>query len=83
VERDRHPTWGDWIGLYALGTANTAELAFGWIYLSCTQGVGAVRASGSCAVPLPSWLTPGSYELRLFPNSYAPLTTSNGFTVTP
>jgi hypothetical protein len=58
------PTWNDWIGLYAVGTTNTAEIT--WIYLSCTQGVGAVRDSGSCAFQLPSSLTPGSYELRLF-----------------
>jgi SKICH domain len=76
------PTSTDWIGLYAVGTVNTAEIT--WIYVSCTQGVGAVRDSGSCAFQLPSSLTPGSYELRLFArNGYTLLATSNGFTVTP
>jgi hypothetical protein len=76
------PTSTDWIGLYAVGTANTAEIT--WIYVSCTRTAGAARASGSCAFTLLSGLTPGSYELRLFPNDgYTLLATSNGFTVTP
>jgi hypothetical protein len=48
------PTSTDWIGLYAVGTANTAELASGWIYVNCTESAGAARASGSCAFTVPS-----------------------------
>jgi hypothetical protein len=51
------PTSTDWIGLYAVGTANTAELASGWIYVNCTESAGAARASGSCAFTVPSWLS--------------------------
>jgi hypothetical protein len=76
------PTSTDWIGLYAVGTANTAELASGWIYVSCTESAGAARASGSCAFTVPSWLMPGSYELRLFlQDSYTRLATSGTLTV--
>ena len=75
------PTSTDWIGLYAVGTASTREIT--WIYVSCTQSAGAARASGSCAFTLPSGLTPGSYEVRLFPEDhYGRLATSETFTVT-
>jgi hypothetical protein len=74
------PTSTDWIGLYAVGTANTAEIT--WIYVSCTKSAGAARASDSCAFTVPSGLMPGSYELRLFPqDGYTRQATSGTLTV--
>src|SRR5262245_26329032 len=47
------------------------------MYVSCSQSPGAARAAGSCAFPLSSALTPGSYELRLLANNgYTQLATS-------
>jgi hypothetical protein len=63
----------DWIGLYAPGAPDTAYLAYRY-----TTGT----ASGSVAFTLPTSLSPGTYELRLFANNgYTRLVTSNAFTV--
>ena len=53
-----------------------------WLYVSCSQSPGAARAAGACAIPLPSGVGPGTYELRLFAsNGFARLATSATFTV--
>jgi len=76
------PTPGDWIGLYVPGSGNDAYLA--WIYVSCSQSPAAAAAAGSCPFTIPSALSPGSYELRLYANdSFTRLATSNPFDVTP
>lgn len=61
------PTATDWIGLYAAGAPATSFVD--WLYVNCTKSAGAARASGSCAVIIPTGLTPGAYELRLFGNN--------------
>jgi hypothetical protein len=67
------PTATDWLGLYEPGADDTEYLA--WCY---TSG----EASGRMPFELPSWLSPGSYELRLFANNvYNRLATSNTFSV--
>jgi hypothetical protein len=67
------PTATDWLGLYEPGAADTEYLT--WCY---TDG----EASGRIPFKLPSWLNPGSYELRLFANNaYNRLATSNAFSV--
>jgi len=75
------PTATDWIGLYALGAANTAYIH--WIYVSCSQTAGAPRASGSCPFTVPSTVGAGTYQLRLLANDgfTVVLATSNNFTV--
>jgi len=68
-----NPTSTDWIGIYVPGAANTARLS--WRY---TTGA----ASGSVPVFTPTWIAPGTYELRLFSNGgYTLLATSNTFAV--
>jgi subtilisin family serine protease len=75
------PTPMDWIGIYAPATAEASYLA--WVYVSCSQVPGPGRAEGSCLVPIPGGLGPGTYELRLFANnSYTRLATSALFRVT-
>src|SRR2546425_11126871 len=76
------PTPTDWIGLYAVGTADGAYLA--WVYVSCSHTPAVAQASGSCALPIPGSVMPGTYELRLFAaNGFAHLATGNSFRVTP
>ena len=76
------PTPKDWIGLYAPGAVNTAFI--NWIYVSCATTAAGARASGSCSYTLPTTLTAGNYELRLFSNDgYTRLATSNSLSVTP
>ena len=53
------PTAYDWIGLYAMGAANAN-------YLASRYTTGA--AGGSGVMTVPSYIAPGSYELRLFAN---------------
>jgi len=75
------PTTTDWIGLYPMGAADTAFVA--WIYVSCSQAPGSARAAGSCAFTIPATVAGGSYELRLFSNNgYTKLATSNAVSVT-
>ena len=65
------PTATDWLGLYEPGAADTEYLT--WCY---TGG----EASGRIPFELPSWLSPGIYELRLFANNgYHRLAISNTF----
>jgi hypothetical protein len=74
------PSSTDWVGLYAVGAANSSYLD--WFYdSSCTQGAGSsALASGSCSYSMPS--VPGSYQLRLFAaNSFTELASSNAVTV--
>ncbi len=67
------PTPGDWIGVYAAGTADSAFLA-----QSFTTGTSA----GTMSVTLPGSLALGDYELRLFSNnSLTRLAVGNGFRV--
>src|SRR5205823_6082380 len=74
------PTSTDWIGLAAQGAANTSFVA--WMYVSCSTTPGAPAAAGSCPFTIPSTVTPGTYELRLFSNDgYTRLATSNPLTV--
>jgi VCBS repeat protein len=74
------PTASDWIGLYALGSADTAYLA--WMYVSCSTTPSGAWAEGACWFAIPNTLTAGPYELRLFANDgYTRLATSNGLTV--
>ena len=73
------PTPGDWVGLYAPGSADQAY--FAWIYVSCTQTPSAAAASGSCPLAVPVNLPAGTYELRLFSNNiFARLAISTPFT---
>jgi len=82
-----NPSSTDWIGLYAPGTAdyNPANYNFiEWTYVNCTtsrsNGTGA--SSGSCPLVIPSTLSAGTYELRLFANDgYERLATSAPFAV--
>jgi hypothetical protein len=68
------PTTQDWLTLNPVGAADANWLA--WIY-------GTGRASDSALFPLPSNLTPGSYEVRLFSNgTFNRLAVSNAITVT-
>ena len=74
------PDATDRIGLYAPGAANSDFLA--WMYVSCSQTAGSLRASGSCPFPVPSSLPVGSYELRLVRDqTFTLLMTSNVFSV--
>ena len=67
------PTATDWLGLYEPGAFDTEYLT--WCY---TGG----EASGRMPFELPSWLSPGNYELRLFANNaFNRLATSNAFSV--
>jgi hypothetical protein len=71
----------DWLGLYRLGTPDTASI--GRVYVSCTSTPGAARESGSCSVELPSALAVDTYELRLFAaDSMTRLSISNPLVVT-
>ena len=80
VARLAAPTSTDWIGLSAQGAANTSFVA--WMYVSCSTTPGAPAAAGSCPFTIPSTVTPGTYELRLFSNDgYTRLATSNPLTV--
>ena len=64
------------------GAANTAYID--WVYVSCTTTPGNAAASGSCNVVVPSFVAPGTYQLRLLANNgYTSLATSNAFTVHP
>src|SRR5439155_229615 len=56
------PSAGDWIGLYAVGTSNFADLS--WSYLNCLKTVpGATpAAAGSCSFTVN---TAGTLEFRL------------------
>jgi 3-keto-disaccharide hydrolase len=75
------PTPKDWIGLYALGAANTSFI--NWLYVSCSTVASTARASGSCSYFLPATLSAGNYELRLFANDgFTQLSATNSFTVT-
>jgi hypothetical protein len=69
------PTTADWIGVYPTGAPDTGFKTF--IY---TNG----RASDRTLLTLPSSLTAGTYELRVFSNnSMTRLASSNTFTVGP
>jgi uncharacterized protein YegP (UPF0339 family) len=71
----------DWVGLYAVGAANTAYLS--WQYLSGTQSPPAKgKTSATLGFAMPS--TPGQYNLRfLASNGYTLLAASNAVTVAP
>jgi RHS repeat-associated protein len=70
------PTGADWIGVYVPASADSANL----ITPVLTTGL----ASGQVSVAIPTTLSPGAYELRLFNNSGtgSRLAVSNLFTVT-
>ncbi len=75
-----NPTAGDWIGLYAQGSADTGFID--WMYVSCSKSASTARASGSCTLALPGSLALGTYELRLFANNgFTRLATSSALTV--
>lgn len=86
------PTAKDWIGLFQLGSANTANSS--WMYANgCSRtSSGSAVAVGSCSFVLhretgaevpPSTLSPGSYEFRLFANDlFTLIATSPVVTVT-
>jgi hypothetical protein len=66
------PTVTDWVGAYAVGTADTN-------YVARVNTTG--QSSGTTALALPG-IAAGAYELRLFANnSFTRLAVSNGFTV--
>ncbi len=77
------PTSGDWIGLYAPSAVDTAYLAR--VYVGCgASPSGSGAASGSCPFPIPTTLSPGTYQLRLFANNgFTRVATSGNFSVTP
>jgi RHS repeat-associated protein len=64
------PTANDWIGLFPVGATDAGLLAT-WD----TTGA----AADAILAPLPDWLDPGQYELRLF-SSTVRMATSNAFT---
>jgi len=67
------PTSTDWIALYTSGASDTAYLA--WRYTTGT-------VSGNVPFTIPSTVTPGTYELRLFSNNgYTRLAISGLLTV--
>lgn len=75
------PTGTDWIGLHKAGSANTDYLD--WIYVSCLKAPGSPAAFGSCGFVLPTSLSSGTYQFRLFANNgFTRIATSNDFTVT-
>ncbi|HEY7061858.1 MAG TPA: hypothetical protein VII06_10280, partial [Chloroflexota bacterium] len=68
-----NPSTIDWIALYPAGAADEQYLVYRF-----TTGT----TSGNVPFQLPSTLTPGTYELRLFSNStWLRLAVSNSFTV--
>jgi len=68
------PAMVDWIALYRPGTQDNQYLAFGF-----TDG----HAAGVMSLPIPSSVSPGTYEVRLLPaNSGTAIATSNSFTLT-
>jgi YD repeat-containing protein len=67
------PRSGDWIGLFAPGAADSADLAFRY-----TTGT----SSGSAPLTIPASLAAGSYELRLFAAGSTRLATSAPLNVT-
>jgi hypothetical protein len=77
-----NPTRGDWIGLYTPGSSETSYIDY--VYVSCTSSGNVVAESGSCSFSTSNFLTPGTYEFRLFTNNtYTRIATSNPVTVTP
>ena len=75
------PAARDWIGVYLTTAPDTTFTE--WRYVSCSQVPGSPAASGSCALPIPASLAPGTYQLRLFrSDGYTKLATSNNFAVT-
>ena len=77
-----NPTATDWIALAPVGAAIGTYPD--WVYVSCTKTAGSAAASGTCSFVVPSWISNGTYELRLFANNvFTLLATSNPFTVGP
>lgn len=75
------PSGYDWVGLYLPTAASTEHNSY-WMYVSCTKSVVSAKTSGSCSFPIPSNLTPGSYELRLHSNgTWTQIARSGLFTV--
>jgi Domain of unknown function (DUF1929) len=75
-----NPAPMDWIGIHTPGAADASFLS--WAYVNCLQTPGAAAASGSCALPGTSSLSPGTYQFRLFRNDgFVKLATSNNFAV--
>jgi RHS repeat-associated protein len=67
------PTSSDWVGLYTPAAANTAYISFRY-----TTGT----ASDSVPFTIPTTVTPGTYQLRLFSaGGYTLLATSGNFNV--
>jgi hypothetical protein len=67
------PTANDWIGLFTPGAADGSYFSY-----RLTNGA----SSGSLPFNIPSSLSPGTYELRLYSNlSWTRLATSSTFTV--
>lgn len=77
-----NPSATNWIGLYRPGAA-AQDHGGNWMYVGCSKTATVGRASGSCAFPLPSSLTSGTYELRLHaPSSWTILVKSSSITIT-
>lgn len=74
------PSSTDWIGLFRQGAADGQSVR--WFYTAtCSSSTGAPKASGTCALTMPS--TPATYELRLFArNGYSRLATFGPLSVT-
>lgn len=69
------PSTGDWMGLYAVGAADTAYQVFRY-----TGG----GATGSVPITIPAAAANGNYEIRLFMNNgYTRFATSSTFYVGP
>ena len=67
------PTSSDWVGLYTPGAVNTSYIS--WRYTTGT-------ANGSVPFTVPTTVTPGTYQLRLFAaGGYTLLATSANFAV--
>ena len=71
----------DWVGFYAAGASNASHID--WVYVNCSQVPTTAKASGSCSIPVPATLTPGTYEMRVLANDgFTSVATSNALTVT-
>lgn len=73
----------DWIGFYSANQTDQTKY-LSWFYdSSCTASAGsAVKTSGSCSFSVPSNLTAGSYQFRIFSkNSYSLLASSQSLSM--
>lgn len=74
------PAPKDWIALYAQGAPQSSYLS--WVYVSCNSTASTAKAAGSCGLPVPTTVSPGTYQLRLLSNDgFTAIAVSSTFTV--